>query len=226
MEEKTTVLIVDDHPVVLKGLCTTIEETGEYRIVEAAGVDDALQAAREHQPTLAVIDIVLPDGDGIRLTRKLLELLPQIRVLIISMHSRRDYVVEAFRGGAMGYVVKESSAATFLAALSCVAKGNYFLDGNMPFGFGELLADGAETAGSDEERLYGTLSPREQEVMRHLVEGLSCRDIAQELDLSVKTVDNHRAKVLSKLDLSSTVDLVHFAVRLGLIEAKALSDPS
>jgi DNA-binding NarL/FixJ family response regulator len=134
------------------------------------------------------------------------------------MHSKVDYIAEAFQAGANGYVVKESAAEGLMKGLETVLKGEYFLDSAVSSQVVEKLMriPGKETKISDAQ--YGTLTAREQEILRVLAEGLSTKEIAEKLCISPKTVDNHRANIMNKLDLHSTIDLVRYAAKLGLID--------
>ena len=154
-----------------------------------------------------LVDISMPDKSGIQMIRELKEALPDTRFVIISMHSEADYIVEAFRAGATGYMVKESAASQLLKGLDTVAAGELFLDNalSQEVVF-RLLQDSSDPQkGSNDP--YSTLTPREQEVMRMLAEGLSPKDVAKQLFISPKTVENHRTNLMKKLGLKSTVEL-------------------
>jgi DNA-binding NarL/FixJ family response regulator len=174
--------------------------------------------AKKYKPDLVVVDISLPDTNGIQLTREIRDLLPETRIIIVSMHSKVDYIVEAFQAGATGYVVKESASEKLLKGLESVAKGEYFLDSAVSHQVVKALMKfpGKEAKITDAD--YGTLTPREQEIMRLLAEGLSAKEIAEKLFISPKTVENHRANIMNKLGLHSTMELVRYAAKLGLID--------
>lgn len=218
METTRTILIVDDHPFVLQGMKSTIEAAAIFDSVQvAATAEEAIRVAEQVHPQVAIIDITLPDMDGIKLTRQFRKQFPEMQILIVSMHNRQNYVVESFRAGARGYVVKQSPTEKFLDALRCVAQGDYFLDGTLGLDLAAVFAD--NTSGvSVRDSAYASLSPREQQVMRLLAEGHSCRDIGEELGISSKTADVHRANVLRKLALDNNVELVRYAAAIGLID--------
>jgi DNA-binding NarL/FixJ family response regulator len=167
-----------------------------------------------------MVDLSLPDMSGIQLTRNLLAKWPQIKVIIVTMHSKVDYIAEAFQAGATGFVVKESAAEGLLKGIETVLKGNHFLDSAVSSQVVETLKKlpGKETKIND--TLYATLTAREQEILRLLAEGLSPKEIGQKLFISPKTVENHRANIMNKLDLHSTLELVRYAAKLGLIDVE------
>ena len=196
-----------------------IEHNNRYEVVgEAQNGAEALEMVMKLDPDLVVVDISLPDQSGIDLTREIRKLLPETRILIVSMHSKIDYVVEAFQVGATGYVVKESTSESLLQGLEQVSKGEYYLDSSLSQQVVKKLFDSQEKENQLSLSAYGSLTPREQEVMRLLAEGFSSKKVAEKLFISPKTVDNYRTSILNKLDLRSTVELVRYAAKLGLID--------
>lgn len=219
MADKIAIMIVDDHPLFREGLKSIIGRDQRYEIVDEAGSgQSALEKAEKIKPDLIMVDLSLPDMSGIQLTRKILAKLPQIKIIIVTMHSKVDYMAEAFQAGATGFVVKESAAEGLLKGIETVLKGDYFLDSAVSTQVVETLKKlpGKETKIND--AVYGTLTAREQEILRLLAEGLSAKDIARKLFISPKTVENHRANLMNKLDLHSTIELVRYAAKLGLID--------
>jgi DNA-binding NarL/FixJ family response regulator len=174
--------------------------------------------AEQLKPDVALVDISLPDESGMQTTRKLRNLLSKIRILIISMHSKIDYIVEAFQSGATGYVVKESAAERLVQGIEAVSAGEYFLDSSISHEVVEKLMKSPVKDARIADVEYGTLTTREQEIMRMLAEGISKREIADHLCISPKTVENHRANIMKKLGIHSAMELVRYAARLGLID--------
>jgi DNA-binding NarL/FixJ family response regulator len=217
--QKKKILIIDDHPLFREGLKAILGNDGKFVVVgEADNGHKGLQRARNLKPDVAVVDISLPDTSGIELTRELRRYLPETRVMIVSMHSKIDYISEAFQAGAIGYLVKESAAAGFLKCLNAVLNNEYFLDSSLSHQVVNRLMESPSREKRIKDAAYSALTKREQEVMRLLAEGLSCKEAAQKLFISPKTVENHRANIMSKLDLHSTLELVRYAAKLGLID--------
>ncbi|HPA14423.1 MAG TPA: response regulator transcription factor [Desulfobacterales bacterium] len=225
MAEKKSILLIDDHPLFREGLKSIIGRDGRFNVVgEAENGRHALKMVRNLKPDLIVVDISLPDVNGIQLTREIRKIFSEAKILIVSMHSKIDYIAEAFQVGAMGYVVKESATEGLLQALRSVAKGEYYLDSSVSpqviRNLMKLPVKEARITDSD----YGSLTVREQEVMRMLAEGVPSKEIADKLFISPKTVENHRANIMKKLNLHSTMDLVRYAIKLGLIDVDLWKD--
>ena len=185
---------------------------------EAGTAKEGLKLAKSLNPELIIVDISLPDQTGLKLTRDLRNLLPEARVMIISMHSKIDYITEAFQAGALGYVVKESAADRLLSGLSAIAAGEYFLDSSISQEVVKKLLETPVREAKITNAEYSSLTPREQEIMRLLAEGLSAKEIAESLFISPKTVENHRSNIMHKLGLHSSLELVRYAAKLGLID--------
>lgn len=219
MTEIKSIVIVDDHPLFREGLKAIIGRDPRYKVVGEAGSGrQGLEMARQTKADLIMIDLSLPDMNGIQLTRKLRAEFPATVIIIVTMHAKVDYISEAFQAGATGYVIKESAAEGLLKGIETVLKGDYFLDSAVSSQVVQTLMKlpGKETKITDAH--YATLTAREQEILRLLAEGMSTREIAQKLYISPKTVENHRANIMNKLDLHSTLELVRYAAKLGLID--------
>ena len=219
MVKKRSIMLVDDHTLFREGLKAIIEQDSTFEVIcEAGSGREAIQFAKKHNPDLVVVDISLPDRSGIQLTREIRTLLPETFVIIVSMHSKINYIVKAFQAGASGYVVKESAPDTLLRGLKAVSNGEYFLDSSVSHKTIEKLMELPAMEAKITDAAYDTLTPREQEVMFFLAEGLSVKEIAEKLFISPKTVENHRVHIMNKLGVRSNIEFLRYAARLGLID--------
>ena len=219
MVHKKTILIIDDHPLFREGLKAIIERDNRFEVVgEAGNGREGLRLAKELKPDLALVDMSLPDQSGIQLTRKLKNASLKTRIMMITMHSKVDYIVKAFQAGATGYVVKESASERLLQGMDTVLKGEYFMDSSVSHKVIKKLLQFPEKEAKITDASYDTLTPREQEIMVLISEGLSSKEIADKLFISPKTVDNHRSNIFRKLNLHSVIELIRYAARLGIID--------
>jgi DNA-binding NarL/FixJ family response regulator len=217
--QKKTILIIDDHPLFREGLKAIIGRDHRFEVVgEAGNGHKGLQIARELKPDLVLVDMSLPDQSGIQLTREIKNASPKTHIMIITMHSKVDYIVKAFQAGAKGYVVKESTSKRLLQGMDAVLKGEYFMDSSVSHMVVEKLMQFPKKEAKITDATYETLTPREQEIMALLAQGLSAKQIAEKLFISPKTVENHRSNILRKLNMHSTLELVRHAARLGIID--------
>jgi DNA-binding NarL/FixJ family response regulator len=219
MGQPKRLLLVDDHNLFREGLKMIIRRDSQFSVVgEAKDAEDGIRAALRLKPDIVLLDISLPGRGGIDLAREIRAKLPQTRIIIVSMFSRPDLVSEAVEAGAAGYVNKGSSPETLLHGIRVVADGQFYLDGAVSQELLAVLGDKGNKAEGVTNSEYAQLSSREQEVLRMIAEGIPSRDIAERLFISVKTVENHRSNILHKLGLKTTVDLVKYAARIGLID--------
>jgi DNA-binding NarL/FixJ family response regulator len=216
---KTQILIIDDHPLFREGIKTIISRDSRFEVADEAGsIKEGLDKVCLLKPDVALVDISLPDGTGMELARKIRLQSPCTKIMILSMHSKIDYIVEAFQAGATGYVVKESAAERLAQGVESVAAGEYYLDSSISQEVVAKLMKSPVKEAKVSDSGYGKLSAREQEIMRLLAEGVSKSDIADQLCISVKTVENHRTNIMRKLNIHNAMELVRYAARLGLID--------
>jgi len=216
---KKTILIVDDHPLVREGLKSILKPATEYEVVGQAGnARDAIQMVKRLKPDLVLLDLGLPDKSGLELSREIRSISPPTRILIVSMHSKVDYIVKAFQAGATGYMTKESATERLLQGIAQVLNGEYFMDSSVSHSVVKKLMQTPEKEMKITDVGYETLTSREQEIMVLLAEGYSAKEAAAKLFISPKTVENHRTNIMNKLGLHSTLELVRYAVRLGLVD--------
>jgi DNA-binding NarL/FixJ family response regulator len=209
-------LLGDDHALVRTGLRKILEERSEWEVVaEAEDGRTAVKKVFETTPDVAVLDIGMPQLNGIDATRQIVNKAPGVRVLILSMHADESYVVRALHAGARGYLLKDSAAKDLLGAVAAVAEGQtYFSPAVSQMMLDDYVRRVSKGAGADR---YETLSDREREVFQLIAEGRSNKEVADLLSISATTVETHRAKILQKLDLHSAAELVLYAVRRGVI---------
>jgi two-component system, NarL family, response regulator NreC len=210
-----TILLADDHMLVRQGLRRILEEQREWSVEEATDGRDAVARAVARPPQVAILDIAMPGLNGIDAARQIARRVPSTHVMMLSMHAREEYVVQAVQAGVRGYVLKDSADTDLVQAVQAVsADKSYF----SPAVAGIMLTDYMRhlTAKGVEDR-YTLLSEREREVFQLIAEGRSNKEIAVTLGLSPATVETHRAHILQKLDVHNTAELVLFAVRRGII---------
>jgi len=216
---KKTILIVDDHPLVREGLKSILKHATEYEVVGQAGrARDALHLVKSLKPDLVLLDLSLPDKSGLEICREIRNISPSTRIMIVSMHSKVDYIVKAFQAGATGYMTKESATERLLGGIERVLDGEYYMDGSVSHRVVEKLMQTPDRETKITDAAYDTLTPREQEIMVLLAEGCSAKEAAEKLFISPKTVENHRTNIMNKLGLHSTLELVRYAARLGLVD--------
>lgn len=219
MTLKTHILLVDDHPLFREGIKSIIARNTRYEVVgEAATAEQGLQMARELKPDLILIDLSLPDRSGIELIRDIRFLSPKILMMVVSMHSKIDYIVRAFQSGASGYLAKESASELMMLGIDYVLKGDYYLDPSISLQVVKKLADLPPENVIVNSSGYDTLTLREQEVLVMLAEGMSSKQVANKLFISPKTAENHRSSIMRKLGLHSAIELARYAARIGLID--------
>lgn len=219
ISDKKRVIIVDDHPLMRAGMKAMIDRSTGYVVTgEAGDIEEALRLAVELRPELMTMDVSLPGKSGIDAVREIKAVNPDVKILMVSMHSKFEYVAEAFKAGANGYLVKEATGGKLIHALDTLLTGEFFMDGLTSHEVIDKLLRGNDADRVVQDERYNLLSPREQQVMRLVAEGVSSREIASRLVLSAKTVENHRANLMKKLDVHSKMDLTRYAAKLGLID--------
>jgi DNA-binding NarL/FixJ family response regulator len=207
------ILIADDHPVVRKGLKEIIEETPDMIVSdEASNGQETLEKVRKSDFDIVLLDISMPGRSGLDILKELKSEKPELSVLILSIHPEELYAVRVLRAGASGYLTKESAPEELIAAIQKASEGGKYISSSLA----EKLAFDLET---DAERpLHETLSDREYQVMRMIASGKTGKEIGEELFLSVKTISTYRARILEKMEMKSSAELIHYALKHGLMD--------
>lgn len=215
------ILIADDHAVLREGLRLLLDGTEGLEVVgEAADGEEALRQAEELRPDIVLLDLAMPRMGGLEAARRLREILPGAKVVILTVHDQEQFVFQALQAGASGYLLKESGSAEILSAMRAVAAGGCYLSPRISRTVIQdyLRQEQKRPRGAQ----AGSLSERECEVLRLIAEGSSNRQIAAQIHLSPKTVENHRANIMRKLGVHNRVALVKAALKLGLISVEML----
>ena len=208
------VLLADDHSIVRAGLRRVVEDSGDMVVVaEAADGHEAIQQAHETMPDVAVIDISMPGMDGLEVVSQLRSYYAKLPILILTMHEEEQYVIRAIGAGAMGYITKRSAPEQLVKAIRKVHGGGRYLSEEAAESLALRAASGAQGHSP-----LDPLSNREIQVLRSLAVGRTTREIAEGYNISVKTVDTYRGRLLQKLNLRNNAELTRFAIQKGLVE--------
>lgn len=216
MAESITVLLADDHTLLREGVRRILSAAGDITVV--AEVGDGEAAVTETvalRPDVAVLDITMPKGGGLEAARQIRTRAPEVRILILSMHLAPEYLMESVRAGAHGYLVKDAAASELVAAVREVCAGNPYYSPAVSQQLSDLLRRKLE--GEEIQNVLERLSTREREVLRHIAEGSSNKEIAQQLGISVRTVESHRDSLMKKVGIKNVAGLTRLALRSGLI---------
>ena len=213
---KTRILVADDHPIVLRGLKTVLNAQPDFEVVaEATDGDEAVEQALSQDVHLAILDISMPRKTGLQAAREISQRRPEVRILILSMHDNEQYLFEAIKAGASGYVLKSSVDRDLVEACRAAMRGEPFL---YPGGVRALMRDYVERARAGEIGRGEVLTPREEEIVKLVAEAHTNEEIGELLFISKKTVERHRANILEKLGMRDRVELTRYAIRRGLVE--------
>ena len=209
-------LLAEDHTIVRKGLRSLLDGEGGIRVVgEAADGREAVDKVRHLLPDVVVMDITMPDLNGLEATRQIRKQFPKVKVLILTMHADEEHILQILQAGASGYVVKQDAPEELVSAVQTVDRGDLFLSPSISRTVIQEYIRRAEAMAGRVS--YEPLTPREREVLQLIAEGRPPREIAEILRISVKTVETHRAHLMRKLDARSTADLTRYAIRKGII---------
>ncbi|HEX4301108.1 MAG TPA: response regulator transcription factor [Gammaproteobacteria bacterium] len=207
------ILIADDHTLVRAGLTSLIARLPEMEVVaEAADGRQALRLVRDLQPDIVLMDIAMPGLNGLESAERIHGIHPKVKIIILSMHASEEYVAQALKAGASGYLLKDAATAELEMALKSVSMGQFYLSPAISRQVVDNFLRGGPTG-------LDLLTPRQREILQLIAEGKGTRDIAETLHLSVKTVETHRAQLMERLDIHDIAGLIRYALKKGLITA-------
>ena len=208
------VILADDHAIVRDGLCRSMQQEEDMEVIaQAANGNEAVKLAQTQKPDIVIMDVSMPDLNGIEATRAIAAQCPEVRVLVLSMHARKSFIAEMFRAGAKGYLLKDCEFDELAQAVRIVAEGKAYISPAVT----DMVIDAyTHQSSSTEYSVFSVLTPREREVLQLLAEGNSTKQIAQRLFISPKTVEVHRLKIMDKLNLNNVAQLTKYAVQEGL----------
>ncbi len=210
-ETKIRVLLADDHTILRAGLRMMLNAQPDIEVVgEASDGKQAIAEAQRLEPDVILMDITMPECNGIEATRQIKQILPEVRVLVLTMHENEEYLFQMLHAGASGYMLKEAADTELISAVRVVSSGRFYLS---PSAQSILVSDYVRDHGS-----YNDLTEREREILKLVAEGYTNNQIAERLYISPKTVDTHRTHIMDKLNLHNRVELVKYAMRRGLLE--------
>ena len=207
------VLVADDHTIVRQGVVSLLEAGGDCQVVaQASDGVEAVEKTLLTRPDVAVLDIGMPRLSGLEAVRRIRQEVPHTRVLVLTMHEEEEYVLHLVKAGASGYLVKDSAATDLLAAVRALAREQGYFG---PYAARVLAEQYNRPQGADDP--YGALTPREREVFHLVVDGKTTKEVAKALHISPKTAENHRTRLMDKLGVHNTAELVRYAARRGLL---------
>lgn len=209
-------LIADDHALVRAGIRALVERIDDIDVIAEAGEgEEALRMSRELKPDLILLDLTMPNGGGFQVLEQVTKELPAIRVIVLTVHEAGEYAMRALREGAAGFLPKSAASIELEQAINTVMRGEVYIS---PETSKRSMLDYGK--GVTKRDLLATLSPRQREVLRLIAEGLTTKQMAQAMEISVKTVESHRAQLMERLNIHDVASLVRYAITVGLIKVE------
>jgi len=216
--EKIKVLIADDHAILAEGIKALLNTSGSIEVVGTANDGkEALELASKLRPDVVLMDIAMPIMDGIEAGRRITKAHPRIRVIILSQHDGKEYILSAIKGGASGYLLKKAVSADLISGIKAVHEGGYYFYPEVAKTVVEDYREAVQTQGPGDK--FERLSGREREILKLVAEGYTSKEISKMLYISVRTVLGHRTNIMDKLDIHNRTELIKYAFRKGLIQA-------
>ncbi len=213
---KIRTMLLEDHKMVRQGLVALLQDAPDIEIVgEAGDGSTAVELAEKHKPDVALLDISMPGMNGLEAAAKIREVSPETRLLFLTMYADDEYIIQALRFGGTGYVLKDADAGTLIDAVRRVRRGESYLSPEVSQTIiRRVINEEPETHNDSHENL----TTRERQILQHIAEGRTNREIGEKLQISIKTVQTHRANLMNKLDIHDQTSLVKYAIRNGLVE--------
>jgi DNA-binding NarL/FixJ family response regulator len=213
--DRIKIVLVDDHKMFRDGIKSILDDQDNIQVIgEVGNGEELFELLKDRTPDIVVTDISMPGTSGIDITRTLVEKFPGIRILILSMHKNEEFITNALTAGADGYLPKDTSISELLEAIDIISRGQTYFNRDISDTILKSLINRSKTKKENAEHV--SLTPRELEIINLVVDGLSNKEIAEELFISIRTVDSHKNNIMHKLNLKSTVDLVKYAIRNNL----------
>jgi two-component system response regulator NreC len=211
------IILADDHEILRHGLSRSFEQESDIKVIgQASDGHSAVDMVRELSPDVIVMDIGMPDLNGVEATRKITKSFPKVKVIGLSMHSSDKYVREMFKAGASGYLLKNCPFEELTEAIRTVAGGKTYISSSI----GKMIVKEYASKSDEEKSVFSMLSQREREVLQLLAEGKTTKQIAKRLHISPKTVEAHRLRIMERLDIDNVAQLTKYAIQEGLTEAE------
>lgn len=213
-----TILIVENHSLVRAGIRALIEQIPDVVVVgEAIDGREAIRLVEQHRPDLVFMDVTMPGMNGLEATTRIVKEFPATRVVMLSVHAEEAYVLQALRSGASGYLLKDAGRSELESAVAAIARDETYLS---PAVSRHVIDSCVRQPAGDDVRLLESLSPRQREILQMIAEGRSTKEIANILDVSVKTVETHRAQLADRLRIRDVAGLVRYAIRVGIVTSE------
>jgi two-component system response regulator NreC len=213
---KITVILAEDHTIVRKGIRSLLDNEADIEVIgEAENGREAIEKVEQLSPDIILMDSTMPILNGLEATRQIGKRFPEVKVLVLTMHTNEEYIFQFLQVGASGYLVKQSAPNELVAAIRAVFQGDYYLSPSISKTVIEEYVRQAKAVGREDS--YETLTDREREVLQLITEGYSNREVAEQLHISVKTVGVHRINLMHKLNIHNMTELTKYAIRKGII---------
>ncbi len=218
------IILADDHNIVRSGLRALLEKNPKFKIIAEAGNGrEALELIRKHKPDVVLLDIAMPELNGLEVTQCIVKEFPEIRIIILSMHKSEEYVLQALRFGASGYLLKDTAADELEIAINAVARGEKYL---APFVSKQVVEtlltqiDSKNVKKKGKQLPLEIMTPRQREILQLIAEGNSTKEIAFKLNVSIKTVEAHRKQLMDRLHIYDIAGLVRYAIKIGIVSSE------